>query len=352
VTSNIHLGVSEEQLNEVYNLMDVYCHPFTSGGQEVPIQEAKLTELITLATNYSCGEEMCQPEAHSLALDWSEYREHNTEFIKASTDPKSIANRIEEVYNMPLDERLEKGKRARQWVIDNFSINEIGKMFEEFIDSRPELDKTIYDSASLQDPDAKIDEELPNKEWIVSLYKKILDMKVDESDQGFQYWMDEISKGTNRSSIIEYFRGIAKKELSQKKDLNDYLDKDDEGRRILYVIPESAGDVYMSTSLFPSLKEHYPDYNLYVATSQQYFGILEGNPHVHKVIPFSIEMEDIHKMEGAGDHRGYFEIAFLSYVNAQRISCYTHNGLDKISFNLKKQRKTLKIKKRKKKVRR
>ena len=55
-TSNILNGVSEKQLNEVYNLMDVYCHPFTSGGQEIPIQEAKLTELITLVTDYSCGE--------------------------------------------------------------------------------------------------------------------------------------------------------------------------------------------------------------------------------------------------------------------------------------------------------
>ena len=49
-TAQITRGVSEAQLNEIYNLMDVYCHPFTSGGQEIPIQEAKLTELITLVT--------------------------------------------------------------------------------------------------------------------------------------------------------------------------------------------------------------------------------------------------------------------------------------------------------------
>ena len=47
-TTGVGLGVSELELNEIYNLMDVYCHPFTSGGQEIPIQEAKLTELITL----------------------------------------------------------------------------------------------------------------------------------------------------------------------------------------------------------------------------------------------------------------------------------------------------------------
>jgi hypothetical protein len=40
-TTSVSLGVTEQQLNEVYNLMDVYVHAFTSGGQEIPIQEAK-----------------------------------------------------------------------------------------------------------------------------------------------------------------------------------------------------------------------------------------------------------------------------------------------------------------------
>ena len=57
-TTNVQHGVTEQQLNEIYNLMDCYCHPFTSGGQELPIQEAKLTELVALTTNYSCGEDM------------------------------------------------------------------------------------------------------------------------------------------------------------------------------------------------------------------------------------------------------------------------------------------------------
>ena len=38
-TTGVGFGVSEEQLNEVYNMMDVYCHPFTSGGQEIPVPD-------------------------------------------------------------------------------------------------------------------------------------------------------------------------------------------------------------------------------------------------------------------------------------------------------------------------
>ena len=119
-TTNISNGVDEEQLNEVYNLMDVYCHPFTSGGQEIPIQEAKLTELITLVTNYSCGEDSCSSDSGGIALDWNEYREPGTQFIKASTDPNSIAKELQFVFNMTKEERVALGKKSRDWVISNF----------------------------------------------------------------------------------------------------------------------------------------------------------------------------------------------------------------------------------------
>ena len=105
-TSQITRGVSEIQLNEIYNLMDVYCHPFTSGGQEIPIQEAKLTELVTLVTNYSCGEDYSSKESGGLPLEWSEYREPGTQFIKASTCSKSISDQLSYVYNLPKKEYL------------------------------------------------------------------------------------------------------------------------------------------------------------------------------------------------------------------------------------------------------
>ena len=113
-TTNIRQGVDEEQLNQIYNLMDVYCHPFTSGGMEIPIFEAKLTELITLVTSYSCGEDSCTSESGSFPLDWSEYREPGTQFIKASTYPSSIAKQLKKVWKMESNKRLQLGEKARQ----------------------------------------------------------------------------------------------------------------------------------------------------------------------------------------------------------------------------------------------
>jgi glycosyltransferase involved in cell wall biosynthesis len=335
ITTNVGIGVSEEELNEVYNLMDVYCHPFTSGGQEIPIQEAKLTELITLVTNYSCGEEMCKPDAASLPLDWSEYREHGTEFIKASTSPKSISDNLQKVYSMPLSERKDLGKTARDWTIKNYSVETIGKIFEDFIDNALSVDKNINYNIQEKDPYHQIPAIKDDSAWLIYMYHNILKMdNVDEKDDGHKYWMNEISKGVSRDDIEKYFRQVALQENQKNKkiDFSDLLDKKDEGKRLLYVMPESIGDIFLSTSLFKSIKDQYPNHVLHVATKQEYFEVLEANPYIDKLIPYVPQMDSLIWLEGGGDHHGFFEIAFLPYSQTQRFLTYLHNGKTNIAY--------------------
>lgn len=337
VTTSVGLGISESQLNEIYNIMDVYCHPFTSGGQEIPIQEAKLTELITLVTNYSCGEEMCIKEAGSLALDWHEYREHGTEFKKASTSPNSIAKNLEIVFNMSKSQKDALGKKARKWIIDNYSIEKIGKFLENFIDSSEPVDYSLIEHEEFREPLIQIPNIENDTEWLIYMYHNILKMKnVDQNDDGLKYWMSELAKGTKRIDIENYFRQVATKENQQMKkiDFQDLLNKDDEGKRMIYVIPETEEDVFLSTSLFKNLKKQYPEYKLYVATKPEYFSILKGNKYIDKVIQYFPQMDQLFWLEGIGDHKGYFEIAFLPYIGTQRIIDYTHNGKTKIEFNI------------------
>ena len=183
-TTNTGKGVTEEQLNQIYNLMDVYCHPFTSGGQEIPVQEAKLTELITLVTNYSCGEDNCTEESGGIPLKWHEYREPGTQFIKASTDADDIYSRLLQVYEMSDEERREREKKSRQWVIDNFSIEVIGKKVEEILDAMPSV---YYDFAlkPLQlNPDYLPPQGKGPEELVQDLYKNILYDPVDKNSQG------------------------------------------------------------------------------------------------------------------------------------------------------------------------
>ena len=336
-TTGVGFGITEEQLNEVYNLMDVYVHPFTSGGQEIPVQEAKLTELITCVTDYSCGEDLCEQGSGSLNLNWHEYREHGTEFRKASTDPKSICNKLEETLKMNPKKRRSLEKKARQWTIDKFSVDTIGKKLEDFLDSCEPTDYDFSLKEEERDPNFAIPEIENDSDWLVCMYHNMLRMKhITPEDEGHKYWMREMTKGAKRDQVERYFRQVAAKEnaqqLEKSKTIESFIDKNDGGKRILYVMPESAQDVYMSTSLFRSMKETYPDHKIYVSTNQENFEILDANPYVHSVMPYSPQMDQIFSLQGTSNHDGFFDMAFLPYFTTQRNPTYSHNGLDKIAY--------------------
>ena len=338
-TTNTGKGVNEEQLNEIYNLMDVYCHPFTSGGQEIPIQEAKLTELITLVTNYSCGEDTCTEESGALPLEWSEYREPGTQFIKASTSPRSIADQLTKAWELGEDDKREWGRKARGWTIDNFSVEVIGKQLEEIIDEMPPVDYD-YDGGAV----IKLDNTYEPKEnyssrgdFLLDIYKNILKDEVDENSQGFKHWMGQLQAGKQPAEIINHFRQVAL-EHNQKTnalDLSEMLGDEDKGKRIAVVIPQSETDVLLINSLLKNLKKQYKKYNIYVFTQPQYFPYIDDNPHIHKLIPYSPSIENPLLMEGAGDHEGLFEIVFYPHTTTQKNMSYIHNALDKHQFSLR-----------------
>jgi len=336
ITTGPGLGISEEKLNEVYNLMDVYCHPFTSGGQEIPIQEAKLTELITLVTNYSCGEEMCQDGACSFPLEWSEYREHGTEFIKASTYPSSIAKQLEKVWKLDSKRKAELGKKAREWTIENFSTETIGKLLEDFADNSSFIDFSLIEKETLPNPFCSIPQIADNSQWVLALYHNILNVKgTDTDDDGYKYWMNELAKGQKRDAIEQYFRQIAAKDLQEKNkvDFGDILNKNDKGR-ILFCCKESAGDILMCSSLFKSIKNRYPESSLYVATKPEYKDLINGNPYVEKWLEWNPVMENLIWAEGSSKHNGFFDICYLPTIGTQNILNYMHNGMDKIDFEI------------------
>ncbi len=337
-TTNTNKGVDEEQLNEIYNLMDVYCHPFTSGGQEIPIQEAKLTELITLVTDYSCGEDNCTEESGGFPLEWHEYREPGTQFTKASTSPESIAEQLNLTCEMGEEKRKEIGKKARQWVIDNFSIEAVGKQLEQIIDAMPEVDYDHETKFLSLDPEYNPKENYSSPtEFLIDVHKNILKDDVDANSQTIKHWLAQLNAGNTPQNIVTHFKEVATNHNhnSNIPDLSELLSDEDKGKRIAVVIPQSESDVLLINSLMKNLKKQYKDYNIYVFTQPQYYGCIDDNPHVHKILPYSPTLENSLMMEGAGDHEGLFEIAFYPHATTQKSLSYIHNGLSKHQFKLR-----------------
>ena len=330
-TTNVKTGVNEQQLNEIYNLMDVYCHPFTSGGQEIPIQEAKLTELITLVTNYSCGEDCSTEASGGFPLEWAEYREPGTQFIKASTLPTSIFSQLQHVYSLPLETKMLLGKSARQFVIDNYSIEVVGKFFENLFDSFPHVDYVFENKKLKCDPFYDPDVNLQDKEWVESLYCNIL---TKQDPAGVIHWMQRLKSDLKRSDVLNYFRKVA---LSENQ--NSFLDEmlsslkeNKDSKKIAFIQPNGVEEIIIATSLVTSIKKIYPNYDIYFFTKNEYFDLINSHPDVKKVLNYFNKMDDPLFFEGKGANNKYFDIVFAPYLSIN--NNYFRNAEDIIQYNI------------------
>ena len=337
---SISNGISQKELNEIYNLMDVYCHPFTSGGQEIPIQEAKLAGLITLVTDYSCGEDYSGQEVGSFPLSWHPYEEPNTEYIKASTDHQSIADQIKMVYSMSDAQKRVFINRGKKFIAE-LSEEKIGKQIEDWIDSLPLVDDFSFLEEEEDLVTEYVDEFAAEEDdftWLEKTYHNIIKAKISKFDKGVKEALLELKKGTlTKDLVIERLLDITrsrKKKAENQQELSEFIDKDDKGRRIAVVLPKNTCDVYLATALLEGLKDTYPDHNIYFFTDPDHFELLNESPFIHKLIPYNVAIDKSIALEGSKDVDGEFEISFHPHWFTQSMGHFRHNGKDKTKLEL------------------
>jgi len=338
ITPSIQHGVSNEDLHLIYGLWDAGLSIFTSGGLEYHNVNTLLCGLPLASTNYSSGEDFCE-QSFVTALDYEPTFEAGTNFIKAATSIKSIKNFIEQIYQMPEEKRREIGQKGREWAVKTFSIDTIGKQWEDLFDSLPLID---WDKVDLEEkptnknPNFQLPphyQEMPEDEFITLIYKEILGM--DERagvGEGHRYWKSAISQGRTRNDIVKFFRDTAIKELTkpQQIEFDSLIDKSRPNKRALFVIKQSLGDCLMVTQLFESFHEKYPNTDLYVGTDPANFEIFEGNPFIYKVLPYQPFMENEMIVISAGQkpenkmfdyffHPGILSQRHLQYLSINNI---------------------------------
>jgi len=111
--------------------------------------------------------------------------------------------------------------------------------------------------------------------------------------------------------------------------------KNHKKKKLLFIVPESAGDIFLSTSLLRSLSENYLDYDIYFSCKPEYKDLLKNNPFITNIIDYQPCMDNQIIMEGTGDWKGLFDISIMATVLTQRIINYLNNGQTKIALNLR-----------------
>lgn len=146
---------------------------------------------------------------------------------------------------------------------------------------------------------------------------------------------------------------VAEKEILSYKSLSSFLTKKENKKffcfsikniseqisyngkkRILFIVPENAGDIFLSTSLLRSLKEIHDPCDVYFACKKHFSMILDKNPYIHKVLEYNSLMNNQILMEGFGDWPGLFDVSIFVTVFTQKFANWINNGQSKIAFNL------------------
>ncbi len=328
---SIGVGCTESQLNLVYNLMDAYIHPMTSGGLEMPIVEAMLAGVPVSTVPYSCGLDFTEQKCvHSIS--YSEYRECGSNFIKASPNIESIYNFMSKAFNRQKYKTL--GLEGRQWALQEFSTEKTMKFIEDFIDSVPlvEEEKWSQKSIVLRDENYPFQDIEDDTTWLLDMYSNILKRDEPINSDGMNHWKQRLAQGVSRNQIHNFFLSEAKKENVplRKIDLNT-LFKQNNKRRIVYMIPDGDKDCLASLTLIGELRNKYPEeeWDIYISSNEKNSHFFEHLDGVAGFIPYTTQLDDFKTLEGVGNNFGYCDIVFQPYGSTQRFNNYIHNGLDK-----------------------
>ena len=79
-------------------------------------------------------------------------------------------------------------------------------------------------------------------------------------------------------------------------------------------MPEGEMDCFVSTSLFQSIKELYPDHDLYVACAANLGLMFFGNDYIHKVLEYDESFNNLKNFENE-DGDDLFEVVYTPHLN-------------------------------------
>ncbi len=121
--------------------------------------------------------------------------------------------------------------------------------------------------------------------------------------------------------------------MEEKQKTLDLSKLIDEGKSLAIVLPQSASDMLWLNAIIGDVKKLYPSYDIYIFTQPDLYCYIEDHPDVHKVLPYSKEIDNPLLLEGKLDHKGYFDLAFFPHRIAMQ-GAFFHNGKDKTTLEL------------------
>ena len=341
ITPNTQIGLPDEQFSKLFNIMDVYVQMSIAEGDGMPVQNAKSAGIPVIMSDYAALHEKAHNgggipvkgdlETEAETMQWRHWfnRQDFVDKLTKLFKKKGLAEKI--------------GRAGRRCIEQYYNWDLIAKKWEYILDSIDIKDRSTtwempLEVLSMPNEPLHTQAQLTNEEFITQCYLQLLGRQPDED--GYNNWLNNLRQGQSREAIEKFFRGVTNRKNRAAQLLNptsnplqtnpieqiaNGMDSTDTFR-ILYCIPETAGDVLVSTGILTALREKYPHASIYVATNKKYFDILNNNPCVDGVFEFNQALDNYRTSEPFGPSSGFVNLCFCPYIVTQRIPHWIHGG--------------------------
>lgn len=127
-------GIDNSTMNHIYNIFDVYVQYCSNEGFGMPTGEAACCGLPVMGTNYSSLEDILE-KIDGIRIKCSLNKEIETGRNFAIPDEDDFIDKLEQLYMLPREERLNIGIRTRENYLKNYSWEKTTQVWIDAINS-------------------------------------------------------------------------------------------------------------------------------------------------------------------------------------------------------------------------
>lgn len=128
-------GVSDTELNEIYNVFDVYIQYAICEGFGIPPVEAASAGLPIITINHEAMGEVGKNIGAYLIDVKRLFREQESNAVRCYPDNDMCETILQKFIEMPISELNSIGKQTRKLLLSNYSWDKTAKIYEEIFDS-------------------------------------------------------------------------------------------------------------------------------------------------------------------------------------------------------------------------
>lgn len=128
-------GISQDELNNIYNIFDIYIQYAICEGFGIPQVEAASAGIPVITVNHGAMKEVGDNIGAYIVNTIKEFKESETEAVRVYPDNNHCVSIIQSILNMASNEILTKSEQTRNMLLKSYSWEKTAKLFEHIIDN-------------------------------------------------------------------------------------------------------------------------------------------------------------------------------------------------------------------------